>query len=162
MTRLLALPNRGTLLLDTLIALIIFAVVFSSSFLNYEYTQAFGAVSADAQNMTAIAQGATLYLNDNGSPPPAGAVSTSNPGPTYLAVVPSSKIGPNGFSFGSNPPAGASYVIVDQTPLQNNIYGFYKSLYSAYTQIDGKTACTSNNYLALAQGRIYCAASAQG
>lgn len=89
MTRLLALPNRGTLLLDTLIALIIFAVVFSSSFLNYEYTQAFGAVSADAQNMTAIAQGATLYLNDNGSPPPTrGLLAPGKARPAFPALQP--------------------------------------------------------------------------
>ena len=170
-TRLNAAKNTGTLLLDTLIALSIFALVFSTTYFNYAYAQSYAAVTADVQELDALNTAATLYTSNNAGLPagsngqPNGGsgfqITTTSSLADYITGTPSSKLGAAGFNFETGSQSGFEYAVVDEAPLGNGYYPFFQSLYSSWTEHGGST-CTQTDHLAIAGGNVYCATDANG
>ena len=167
-TRLNAAKNTGTLLLDTLIALSIFALVFSTTYFNYAYAQSYAAVTADVQELDALNTAATLYTSNHAGLPAGSSgqtngvsgfqITTTSSLADYITGTPSSKLGAAGFNFETY---GSEYAVVDEAPLGNGYYPFFQSLYSSWTE-QGGSACTQTDHLAISGGTVYCATDANG
>jgi type II secretory pathway pseudopilin PulG len=158
----------GTLLLDSLTAIAILAIVFAVSFPNYQRARQQAAVGVDAQQLDAINTAVVLYGNDHkGSFAgleglPDGSVSATNPGASYLSVAPVSPIdGASPYNLVVPPAAGntAPYAIVDSAQETDT------TLLGNYHEIDGTTSCSGSGDDYLAEDPvhgIYCVATNQG
>jgi hypothetical protein len=152
----------GTLLLDSLTAIAILAIVFAVSYPNYARAQQQAAIGIDVQQIDNINTATLLYENDHkGSAPRNGIyVDINNPGPNYMPVVADSPLGPDRYMYGSAPQAPAAYVIVDQDPVSDN------TLLGSYHEVDGVTSCSSaTDTRFLAEDPIhgvYCASQSNG
>lgn len=133
--------NRGTLLLDTLIAMSVLAIIFAVTYPNYEYARLQSQVSASVQQMNAIGSGLELYANDNAGAYPTGAAGTKiNPALFGGATNPYFQSTPN------SPFANANYTYdkagsTTSTPLITDPAAYTpKTLLNSYKKVDG-TAC---------------------
>jgi type II secretory pathway pseudopilin PulG len=143
--------QAGTLLLDTLTAIVILAVIFACVFPNYQRAALEGNIALEAQQLQQQAAAATLYANDqHGVFPtvPGYQPVASTLGTEFLPIVPAPAIGGGGsFDFAPTPENGASFEIVDTNALTNS--GAYEaSLFSAYTRAD-QSACTAGDFFAI-------------
>jgi type II secretory pathway pseudopilin PulG len=115
----------GTLLLDSLTAIAILAIVFAVSYPNYARAKAQAAVGVEAQQLDSIYTATLLYEFDHkGAPPPQGAISATNPGASYLPSTPQSPVGPSAYGYGS-PYGSAKFVVVDPNPIDSSLMGNY-------------------------------------
>ncbi len=151
----------GTLLLDSLTAIAILAIVFAVSFPNYQRARQQAAVGIDGQQLDAIVTAVVLYGNDNkGSYAaleglPSGEVTNTNPGAQYLSTTPVSPIdGVSNYNL-IVPGIGTSlFVITDSAAVTDpTLLGNYKDL--------AGTACSATElYLAEdTQHGIYCSSN---
>ena len=148
----------GTLLLDSLTAIAILAIVFAVSYPNYARARLQAAVGTDAQQLDSINTAIQLYANDHkGAAPAAGNVSATVPGASYLQAVPTSPLGGTAYALGSAPVSPAPYVIVDPNPASDN------TLLGNYKDSTGAACGTANLYLAEDPVHgVYCAATVNG
>jgi type II secretory pathway pseudopilin PulG len=148
----------GTLLLDSLTAIAILAIVFAVSFPNYQRARQQASYGVDAQQLDAINTAVVLYGNDhkgNFIGLTSGAVSGTNPGAAYLAVAPVSPIdGASAYNLSVPGQSGAAYAVIDPAVTTD------ATLLGNYHDITG-AACTSSEFLAEDPVHgVYCAASA--
>ena len=133
--------SRGTLLLDTLIAMSVLAIVFAVTYPNYEYARLQSQVSASVQQMNAIGTALELYANDNAGAYPPGAAGTAiDPtlfgGATnsYFQSTPNSPFSNASYTYSKDGSTTLTPLITDPavyTP---------KTLLNSYKKVDG-TAC---------------------
>ncbi len=151
----------GTLLLDSLTAIAILAIVFAVSFPNYQRARLQAAVGVDAQQLDAINTAVVLYGNDHkgayGSLT-SGAVTGTNPGASYLSVAPVSPVdGASPYNLEVPGSGTAAYAVVDTASVTDNtLLGNYKT--------QAGTACgTTNTFLAEDPVHgVYCASTNTG
>ena len=148
----------GTLLLDSLTAIAILAIVFAVSYPNYARARLQAAVGTDAQQLDSINTAIQLYANDHkGAAPANAAISATVPGANYMQSVPVSPLGTSAYVLGTGAVAPAPYVIVDpNAAADNTLLGNYKDVTGA--------ACSDTD-LFLAEDPVhgvYCAATDNG
>jgi type II secretory pathway pseudopilin PulG len=157
--------EQGSLLLDTMTAIIIICIAFAIAFPNYMRGIYENRVASDSQILDVMNIATQRYASDHaGLYPTAGtAISTTVPGITYLPDVPKSPIGTSSYIYGTAPQDGAPYVIVDQ-----NVFGGSPStstdptlLYN-YKRHSG-SACAAGDRLATDPiHNTYCATTSGG
>jgi Tfp pilus assembly protein PilE len=148
--------TRGTLLLDTLTALAILAVVFAVSYPNYIRAMYEAQIQTEAAQFQILAAATAEYANDHHGtyPPSAGypLVSTSLAGTSYITTIPTPAADTiSSFSYSPNPDDGALYEIIDGIPINGNPADPANNLtyyVGTYVRHDG-TACQSGDYLAI-------------
>jgi type II secretory pathway pseudopilin PulG len=147
------MPRRsnqiGTLLLDSLTAIAILAIVFAVSFPNYNRARFEADVAIDIQQMDAISTATQLYGNEHQYTYPTGTVSGTNPGAAYLPGNPVSPLGDT-YAYGTVLSNGALYVIVDQVAFTTAAAGSGHdiTLLNNYKQANGTSVCATGNFMA--------------
>jgi type II secretory pathway pseudopilin PulG len=142
--------QKGTLLLDTLIAMSILAIVFAIAYPNYAYARSQSQVAASGQQMNAIASALEMYANDhsgvypaNGNVAPALFGGNSNPYMLSTPISPSMTQVTGLYVFAAVTQANGTpgYVITDPASYPTTLLNGYKTAAGVAC-----TACTKLYY----------------
>jgi type II secretory pathway pseudopilin PulG len=127
--------QKGTLLLDSLIAMAIIAIIFAVAYPNYSYARQQSQVASVAQQLNAISTAIAMYSNDNSGLNPLTSQIVApalfgGAANNYFTSTPLDPSNQANYNYVYQPAAGAvpaTYILSDPTAYAKTLLGSYQN-----------------------------------